>query len=436
MLATLRARKHLWDDLFVILLIPLSLWYWAGVPSVPFHPDESTFLFMSADWETLFTRPANLAWRPGPSDPRQTLRLLDAPLGRYLVGAARWIAGDPALPVDWNWSDTWEKNRQAGALPDPGLLLAGRLGPAILFPFSLFLLYWTGVRLGGGFLGLSAALLLGSNALLLLHTRRAQAEGGMVFWVVLTLACLVYCRKRPWLIAIPAALAFCAKQSALPLAAVGLTAIWIYHNKPVSLRRFGAALGLYLALFAGIALGMNPFLWSNPSEAGRAAVAARQELLAGQTHDYGLLAPDIILDTPAKAAFSILANLYLVPPSIAETGNYLDQTRLSADAYLSNPINQLFRSLIGGGILLTLSLVGCAAAGWTVLKRGNAHRAEIGLVGLAGLLLFLGLSLTITLPFQRYVLPLVPFTALAAAFGLDRILKNLRQAWHNRKPIF
>ena len=434
MLATLRAR-NLWDGLFVILLIPLSLWYWAGVPSVPFHPDESTLLFMSADWEVLFTHPATLAWQPGLSNPRQTLRLLDAPLGRYLAGAARWVTGEPALAGDWNWSATWDQNRQAGALPNPALLVAGRLGQAIFFPLSLLLLYWTGVNLNGRFLGWSAAWLLGSNALILLHTRRALAEGGLVFFITLSLACLVGCQKRPWLIAIPAALAFCAKQSALPLAAAGLAAIWIYQPKPVSLRRMGMEIGLYLTLYAGIALLLNPFLWSHPIEAGQAAIMARQEFLAAQTHDYGRLAPEIILDTPVKAAFSILANLFIVPPSFAEAGNYLDQTQLSAEPYLSNPLNKLFRSLIGGGILLTLSLIGSAAAGWAVFKRGNVHRAQIGLAGLAGLLLFLALSLTITLPFQRYGLPLVPFTALAGAYGLETIRWNLWQAWLTRKSI-
>lgn len=427
MLATLRTKNR-WDVLFIILLIPLSLWYWAGVPGIPFHPDESTFLYMSADWETLLTHPNDLAWQPDSSNPGQTLRLLDAPLGRYLAGAARWMAGIPTSASDWSWSASWEQNRQAGALPGPALLLAGRMGQAVLFPFSLLFIYLTGVKLNGRFLGWSAALLLGLNAIFLLHTRRAQAESGLVFAITLTLLCLACCQKRPWLIAIPAALAFCAKQSALPLMIAGLAAIWVYRSKPVSLHGLGKALGLYLALYAGVVLILNPFLWAHPVEAGQAAITARQELLARQTLEYGQLAPDLILNSPGKAAFSMLANLFIVPPSIAEAGNYLDQTRLSADAYLSYPLHQLFRSLMGGGLLLTLCLVGCACAGRAILKPGNPHRGQIALIGLAGLLLFLGLSLTITLPFQRYVIPLVPFTVLSIAYGLDQVVLVLRHA--------
>ncbi len=74
---------------------------------------------------------------------------------------------------------------------------------------------------------------------------------GWYFAISLTLFCLVTCQKRPWLIAIPAALAFCAKHSALPLIFAGLAAIWVYRSKPVSLASLGKALGLYLALYAG-----------------------------------------------------------------------------------------------------------------------------------------------------------------------------------------
>lgn len=388
---------------------------------------------MSADWELLFSQPGAMAWQPGTADPRQALRLLDAPIGRYLVGAARWISGQAALPADWNWSASWEQNRQAGSLPDPALLQAGRMGQAVWFPFSLLLLYLTGVKLGGRFFGWSAALMMAANALFLLHARRAQAEGALVFFICLTLACLVYCRKSPWLIAIPAALAFCAKQSAFPLIAVGLAAIWVYRARPVSVRRLFTSVLLYLGLTVGIVFLLNPFLWAHPVEAAQAAIRARQEFLTEQTQEFRQLAPDQILDNPAKAGLSFLVNLYLTPPSFAEAGNYVEQTRQSAEAYLANPANQLFRSLWGGGILLAISLIGWASATIAVIKSGHPHRLEIGLVGLSGLLLLFALVLTVTLPFQRYVMPLVPFATLSTAYGLNAIQVRIRQLRMNQE---
>ncbi len=183
----------------------------------------------------------------------------------------------------------------------------------------------------------------------------------------------------------------------------------------------------------GVVFLLNPFLWAHPLEAGQAAITARQEFLARQTFEYGRLAPDLILADPVKAAFSMLVNLFIVPPSIAETGNYLDQTQASAGAYLANPLHQLFRSVIGGGLLLTLCLVGYAFAIRAILKPGSPQRGPIALIGLTGLLLFLALSLTITLPFQRYVVPLVPFVALFEAYGLDQVVEVFRHAPPARK---
>ncbi|MFH1633237.1 MAG: hypothetical protein ABIG63_04395 [Chloroflexota bacterium] len=88
---------------FVILLIPLTIFYLWGLRFVPFHPDESTQLYMSSDFESLFSNPASLFWDPDrEDDPRQRYRELDAPLTKYILGLGRVIAGQPALPVDWD----------------------------------------------------------------------------------------------------------------------------------------------------------------------------------------------------------------------------------------------------------------------------------------------------------------------------------------------
>lgn len=79
------------------------------------------------------------------------------------------------MPADWNWRTDWENNRQAGALPDERLLWVGRLTITLLLPFSLFFIYLIGRRMSGEACGLLSVVFLGSNALILLHTRRAMA---------------------------------------------------------------------------------------------------------------------------------------------------------------------------------------------------------------------------------------------------------------------
>lgn len=407
------------DWLLAIFIVAVTLGYWAGVPSVPFHPDESTSIFMSADWELLFSQPAVLAWQPEISDLRQTYRLLDAPLSRNLAGIARWLSGQAPLAVDWNWAWSWDQNQAAGALPGSNLLIASRFGSAALFPLSLLLLYLTGYRLGGRFLGWSSLLLMASSALILIHTRRAMAEGGLVFCTCLFMASLVFCRQRHWLIAIPAALAFCAKQSTLPFVGIGALAVVLLEKRGI-LRTIQTLL-LYGLIYLSLVFILNPFLWAHPLEAIQAAVAARQDLLTRQTHEFALASPDAVLNSPWVTGVALSANLFVTPPAIADVGNYLNQTRSAADAYLANPFHQLFRSLWAGGLFLVLSIAGSLIALKRSLVNRNPQWSLWALLWLAGFLQLVALALTITLPFQRYVLPLVPFTCLWSGVCLTQL---------------
>ena len=127
---------NIWSVLLAITL--LSILYWSGLQAVPFHPDESTNIFMSGDLSFALKNPGSLFWQPErPIDLRMHYRLLDPPTSRYLVGIGRSLSGFSALPADWDWSKTWQQNRAAGALPDEGLLTASRRAAALFFPFSL-----------------------------------------------------------------------------------------------------------------------------------------------------------------------------------------------------------------------------------------------------------------------------------------------------------
>ena len=81
------------------LLILLTAFALSGTRQVPFHPDESTQLYMSRDFDLLLSNPLSLAWTPDQSgDGRLHLRLVDAPLTKSLLGLGRSLAGLPALP--------------------------------------------------------------------------------------------------------------------------------------------------------------------------------------------------------------------------------------------------------------------------------------------------------------------------------------------------
>ncbi len=171
---------------FFVVLALYSVWYLSGVASVPFHPDESTYLFMSNELTVSLQNPGSQAWQSQPVDPlRQQYRLLNPPLIHHILAIGRWIAGQPALNADWDWRLSWDENVSAGALPSQGLLMAGRMAAAALLPVSLLLMFLSVRRISGDFAAWVAVGLLATNALVLLHTRRAMTEGPMLFGLML-----------------------------------------------------------------------------------------------------------------------------------------------------------------------------------------------------------------------------------------------------------
>jgi hypothetical protein len=421
------------------ILTAFALW---GVDRVPFHPDESTYLYMSSDFEHLLSDPLSLSWTPAqarvPGD-RLHMRLVDAPLTRYLLGFGRSLVGLPALPADWDWSKTWQQNQAAGAVPDPRLLLAGRFTMTLLLPFSLLLIFKLGSRLHGVYTGLLAALLLGLNALVLLHDRRAMAEAPLTFGVLLALWSFLAGRKHAWLVGLGLAVAFNAKYTGLILFPVGLLAVSLptvprsaavgprtecSSAKNLAWHRLVLNWGQLLVVFGLVTWLLNPFLWSQPFQAVQAAIVERQSLQKGQQADLQRLTPDVALVSPSQRLAALLANLYFAPPAFAEAGNYSEQTRAAEQAYLAVSGHNLLRSLVGGGLMFAFSLIGVGLACLRLHRALPAQKELLALLLLSTLALTLGIFWLAPLPWQRYVIPLAPITCLWIAYALSSFDKN------------
>jgi len=435
----LRDYSRRYTPLILSLLVcSLTVYYVWGIPKIPFHPDESTYLFMSSDFEALLHDPLSLAWNPeNQNDLRQIYRERDAPIARYLIGLCRSITGLRALPVDWDWGKTWQQNRLNGGLPDDRLLTTGRLAITLLLPLSLMFVYLSGVNISGRITGLLAALFLGTNALVLLHDRRAMSEGALTFGVVFALWSFLQADKRPWLAGIGIALAVSSKHSALALLPVGLLAVswrsarmWqesgnerqvIGRRFHVSRSQIMAVIGTtiqYFGVFLLITFLLNPFLWRFPTQALAASWENRQNLLYQQLNDTIRLAPEQALLSPSKRTAVLLANLYLEAPSFAEVGNYLSYTTAAGEAYLQVPGYNLMRNLPAGGAWIGLTIFGALIAIIGMKSRTPSKRRALILTLLASVSQIAAIIVLVPLPWQRYVIPLVPFTCLWSAYAI------------------
>lgn len=410
----------------IAILIIISGLYLLGAKAVPFHPDEATYIYMSGDLETLFHHPAELVYSPTPGDAiRQNYRLLDAPLTRWLIGIGRVVGGAPALSADWNWTQTWQQNAQTGALPDSTLILISRLSVAWLFGFTLFFTYQAGrILFGARFVWINIGL-TALNALILMHTRRAMAESVLLFsvsWLIYTLA-----RKEsnPILLAIPAALAFNSKFTSAGLVLVILFTAWAYSELPSwKMRLRNVLLCAVFILFLTYIL--NPVSWKNPLQTVRAALDARSTLAAQQVETVSTVSPDLIMRTPSQRLAGWLVFLYISPPATADVANYLLDTQKKEEAYFVNPLNNVFRGIVGGVVLLTLSLLGFALAAFQIWS-DHPKRKQYGLLMLATIIAFLSLGIFIPLPFQRYVIMVIPFANLWIVYLLVEFAAKLNK---------
>ena len=413
-----------------ILLGIFTTVYFTGIQTVPFHPDESTQLFMSSDFDQLLSAPLSMVYDPDQkNDLRQHYRQLDAPLTRYILGFGRLIYRLPPLPEDWDWGKTWIQNDLASALPSDELLHIGRLMVALLYPLSLFFLFQTGRQMNGTLTGVLAILLLASNSLVLLHTRRAMAEGALIFAICFALWSFTKGYQYPWLAGLGMALAFNSKQSTLALIPVGVIAIlWQPRRNSKADSHWAVAILQYAGMLVLVTFALNPLYWKEPIHTAKAAWDARQELLQRQVADANRLAPESVLESPVQRAAVLIVNLYLGDPMFAEVGNYRENTAVKEQAYLSNPINTLLREPIGAGLLLFLTLFGISIAIFHLIQKKTIEKRVLLIIILATFAQLTALLWAIPLPWQRYSLPMVPFVCLWSAFGITQlieIIKNL-----------
>lgn len=409
-------------------LLAFTVYLAAGVARIPFHPDESSSLFQSRDFEQYLSDPRLLARSPGaPLDAEEQYRALNPPLPKYLLGLGRRLAGFgvDTVAVDWDWSESWAANLDRGALPPQGALNGARLASTLMLPIALLLLWFTGRKLTGPGTGVLAAALLGVNALFLLHGRRAMMEGVLLAGECLALWAIMSADRRPWLAGGAVALAISAKHSLIPLAALGLLgAVWVVDGN----RRLPAALSnaaQYLATAAVVVLLLTPFLWSDPIAAGAEILQARSSLAEDQVQSQ-IVAEHSAYELPMSASdrtAAFLGQVFFAPVQFLEAENYRTDLAGQIESYLLTPGTNWLRGWVAGGIVFGLTLAGLSMAAVS-LRRLPAEFSRYTALLLLGTLAMAGALLAaIPFPFQRYYLPMLPLTSIWAALAIVQLYR-------------
>jgi hypothetical protein len=199
---------------------------------------------------------------------------------------------------------------------------------------------------------------------------------------------------------------------------------------------------IYVVTSVGVTLLLNPIYWADPIPSVQAALQERSELLSSQIRGTEVKAPGQVLETPAERTAILLAHLYLTPPMISEIGNYDADLAGSAREYLEFPGHRLFRSYLGGGLILGATILGLIlsirgplsgppSTGEPGPQEADAResfglRRWKALVLLYTILQAAFLIVFVPLPWQRYVIPMLPPICIWAAVGSDWIIKTSR----------
>ena len=393
--------------------------------------------------------PMQLAYDPAKGlvdDGEVALRLLNGPIAKDLIGFS-WLGSGydlRDLPTDWRWDAQW--GGEYGALPGPSLLMASRMPMAILSGLAAGLVFLLGRALGGNFTGLAACLLYALDPLVLVHGRRAMAEGALLFSLLLSLVATVELarrlRRRPrwewlWNIMLTAllggviAFAISSKQTNAPVLFVAIVACAsaVVRRPGVrtaeSLTRAGVIVAVLVFACGTVFLLLNPVAWRSPLRTAGAMIAIRDIQTRAQIES--VIAdgrPQDVLTTVGSRAVAAVDNSFGMPAfwDVPKYAEYLEPQR---EAYYSFPLTRLLREWPLNVGLAVLCVLGLLASVARMVKTPTERDAEGVLIGwlISAVILIV---VAIPLNWQRYFVSALPPIWFYAALGLGVVGQSAR----------
>ncbi|HVU10136.1 MAG TPA: hypothetical protein VHD90_02615 [Phototrophicaceae bacterium] len=412
-----------------------------GMPYVSFHGDETTQLYSSHDYATLFLKQTPTAllviW---PIDNElEYLRIADSTTSRYTVGLAWHLAGydEAALPTaNFNWTDDYAGNLALGLIPPQHLLVVARIPSTLFLILSALVMFLIGDQIGGLPMAFFVSGVYALNPVVLLNGRRALQEGSLLFFGLFTvLLGLTIAKRRErgqpiplllWVgLTISGALTLVSKNNGFIYIAAAF--LWVFLPELVRprLRRListGLQLTICGVLLIGLFFAFSPGMWSDPLARMKDAAAARLSAMNGQMHDDSAEAPSSM----SRRISDILTQPFLRPAAHYEGSytNVLDAQRDLIAAYDASPISGIHFGLVLGLPLTLLAIFGLIANFMPRIRPYRSQAISIGL--LTWLIINIGVLLWLPLPWQRYFLSLIPVVTIFSAVGLWSLVGLVR----------
>ena len=422
-------------------LIGLAIFIIIGVPYTSYHGDETTQIYSSHDYATLFLKqdPQALLVEWPIDNELEYLRIADSTTSRYTIGLAWHLAGyseDDLPTANFNWGTGYAGNKALGLIPDQRLIIVMRLPSAIFLALSVIAVFGIGYCFGGLPMAFFVSGLYALNPIILLNGRRALQEGSLLcFGLFTVLIGIIISRRREqgksiaflwWIgLILCGALTLVSKNNGFIYIAAAF--LWIFL--PEMLRRgirafftVGIRLAICGILLIGLFIALSPALWSNPLARIKDASAARISAMNGQMQDDAFEAPS----TMSRRVEDIFSQPFIKPLAHSD-GAY---TNLDAEqhdlitAYDASPISGIHFGLLLGLPLTLLTILGFLSNFLPNVRPYRSFALSIGL--LTWLCINIGVLLWLPLPFQRYFLSLIPIYTLLVAIGLWSLVGLVR----------
>jgi hypothetical protein len=411
----------------VITLI--CLLYFITLRTVPFHPDEATYLYMSDDFTTMLSDPLSLSYQPGETiDLRTHYRLMDPPMTRLFLGLARTIISAPSIQTDWDWTATWQENLSAGNLPDQRAIFIGRFALLLLLPFVCFFIYRTANSLMSHWPAIFTTILFAINPLIILHFRRNMAEALLLIFCTWFLMLLTDRKTHKFLLPLIFALALNSKQTAIFLLPMYISyLIWCLLQSPK--KEWLLYIASYTIIPILITFLVNPVAWSQPAAAIRASIAERSALIQGNEYFLQQNQPGAAQQNIAERMLAVIYHTAYEPLALDDFANYREAQQTSFTLYKENLFQNHSRNLILGTFYVIIVLSAILMQWIWFWKQRKVQSADLLpwiFIQIGFFSSLIGLSILSSI-YQRYVVILIPFTSLLIIWLINSMISSLKK---------